>query len=176
MPRQLAAGLYSSFHPPAWRAKGRCGMERCLYLRRFPCGSDDRGRLSFCLHSWGLPAPFDRYFLTVPALEKLAALNGNREVHMEIVTKAKRSCVAFEKPAPHKAGRGRPPKKGPAVRQQELFLSHKEDYRMYFPGTEAADRGIVLPVLVKAYAQSGKIQKFRFSHKSKLRRNPNFPL
>ena len=83
---------------------------------------------------------------------------------MEIVTKAKRSCVAFEKPAPHKAGRGRPPKKGPAVRQQELFLSHKEDYRMYFPGTEAADRGIVLPVLVKAYAQSGKIQKFRFSH------------
>ena len=83
---------------------------------------------------------------------------------MEIVTKAKRSCVAFKKPAPHKAGRGRPPKKGPAVRQQELFLSHKEDYRMYFPGTEAADRGIVLPVLVKAYAQSGKIQKFRFSH------------
>ena len=83
---------------------------------------------------------------------------------MEIVTKAKKSCVAFEKPAPHKAGRGRPPKKGPAVRRQELFLSHKEDYRMYFPGTEAADRGIVLPVLVKAYAQSVKIQKFRFSH------------
>ncbi len=54
----------------------------------------------------------DRYFLTVPALEKLAALNRNGEVHMEIVTKARRSCIAFEKPAPRKAGRGRPPKKG----------------------------------------------------------------
>jgi hypothetical protein len=54
----------------------------------------------------------DRYFLTVPELEKLAALNRNGEARMEIVTKAKRSCVAFEKPALRKAGRGCPPKKG----------------------------------------------------------------
>ena len=54
----------------------------------------------------------DRYFLTVPALEKLAALNKNGNTRMEIVTKAKKSCVAFEKPSPRKAGRGRPPKKG----------------------------------------------------------------
>ena len=71
----------------------------------------------------------DRYFLTVPALEKLAALNGNGEARMEIVTKAKRSCVAFEKPAPRKAGRGRPPKKGHAVHLRELFLFRKENFK-----------------------------------------------
>ena len=32
----------------------------------------------------------DRYFLTVPALEKLAALNKNGNTRMEIVTKAKK--------------------------------------------------------------------------------------
>ena len=71
----------------------------------------------------------DRYFLTVPALEKLAALNKNGNTRMEIVTKAKKSCVAFEKPSPRKAGRGRPPKKGPAVHLKELFLSHKENFQ-----------------------------------------------
>ena len=71
----------------------------------------------------------DRYFLTVPALEKLASLNSSGKAHMEIVTKAKRTCVAFEKPAPRKAARGRPPKKGPAVHLKELFLSHKENFR-----------------------------------------------
>lgn len=44
----------------------------------------------------------DRYFLTVPALEKLRALNGGGDVRMEIVTKAKKSCTAFEKPGPRK--------------------------------------------------------------------------
>lgn len=63
----------------------------------------------------------DRYFLSVPALERLAALNKEGSVRMEIVTKAKRSCTAFEKPGPKKPGRGRPPKKGPAVHLKELF-------------------------------------------------------
>ena len=63
----------------------------------------------------------DRYFLTVPALEKLKALNGSGEVRMEIVTKAKKSCTAFQKPGPRKPGRGRPPKKGAAVHLKELF-------------------------------------------------------
>ena len=92
----------------------------------------------------------DRYFLTVPALEKLASLNSSGKAHMQIVTKAKRTCVAFEKPAPRKAGRGRPPKKEPAVHYPALQLPVPD--RMHFPGTEAADWGILLPVLVKAYA------------------------
>ncbi len=41
----------------------------------------------------------DRYFLSVPALKKLAGLNCGSAVRMELVTKAKKSCCAYEKPA-----------------------------------------------------------------------------
>lgn len=44
----------------------------------------------------------DRYFLTVPALEKLKTLNSSGAAHMEIITKAKKSCTAYEKPGPRK--------------------------------------------------------------------------
>ena len=71
----------------------------------------------------------DRYFLTVPALEKLKSLNSSGDVRMEIVTKAKKSCTAYEKPGPRKPGRGRPPKKGAAVHLKELFVSHAEQFR-----------------------------------------------
>ena len=71
----------------------------------------------------------DRYFLTVPALEKLKSLNSSRDVRIEIITKAKKSCTAFEKPAPRKPGRGRPPKKGAAVHLMELFISRKEQFQ-----------------------------------------------
>ena len=70
----------------------------------------------------------DRYFLTVPALITLNALNHAGSVRLEIVTKAKKSCTAFEKPAPRKPGRGRPPKKGAAVHLKELFDTHKERF------------------------------------------------
>ena len=48
---------------------------------------------------------------------------------MEIITKAKKSCTAYEKPGSRKPGRGRPPKKGAAVRLKELFASHKEQFQ-----------------------------------------------
>jgi len=54
----------------------------------------------------------DRYFLTVPVLKKLRGLNASGAVHMDIVTKAKKPCTAYQKPGPRKPGRGRPPKKG----------------------------------------------------------------
>lgn len=71
----------------------------------------------------------DRYFLTVPALEKLRELNDSGTIRMEIVTKAKKSCTAFEKPGARKTGRGRPRKKGAAVHLKELFVSHKKQFR-----------------------------------------------
>lgn len=71
----------------------------------------------------------DRYFLTVPALKKLKALNSAGEVRMEIVTKAKKSCTAYEKPGPRKPGRGRPRKKGTAIHLKELFISHKGQFQ-----------------------------------------------
>ena len=71
----------------------------------------------------------DRYFLTVPALQKLKSLNDSGDVHMEIVTKAKKSCTAFQKPGFRKPGRGRSPKKGDAVYLKDLFVSHKGQFR-----------------------------------------------
>lgn len=71
----------------------------------------------------------DRYFLTVPALEKLKTLNDSGDVRMEIVTKAKKSCTAFEKPGPRKSRRGRPPKKGAAVHLKELFTARREQFQ-----------------------------------------------
>ena len=64
----------------------------------------------------------DRYFLTVPALEKLKSLNGSGDVHMEIVTKAKKSCTAFERPVPQ-TRKGTACQKGAAVHLKELFAS-----------------------------------------------------
>ena len=40
----------------------------------------------------------DRYFLTIPALKALDTLNHSGTVRLEIVTKEKKSCTAFEKP------------------------------------------------------------------------------
>ena len=71
----------------------------------------------------------DRYFLTIPALEKLKSLNSSGNVRMEIITKAKKSCTAFEKPGPRKPGRGRPPKKGATVHLKELFTSKAEEFQ-----------------------------------------------
>ena len=71
----------------------------------------------------------DRYFLTVPALQRLDELNQGGDVRMEIVTKAKKSCVAYEKPTPKKQGRGRPPKKGASVHLKELFASRAGEFQ-----------------------------------------------
>ena len=70
----------------------------------------------------------DRYFLSVPALERLAQLNQEGSVRMEIVSKAKRNCTAYEKPAPRSSKRGRPPKKGDAVHLEKLFSSRREQF------------------------------------------------
>lgn len=70
----------------------------------------------------------DRYFLTVPALRRL--LEGNRigESLMHIVTRAKMNAVAYEYPV-RKAGRGRPPKKGKAIKLAELFHTRAGEFQ-----------------------------------------------
>lgn len=62
----------------------------------------------------------DRYFFTIPTLKTLNALNGAGAVRLEIVTRTKKSCTVFEKPAPGKFGRGHPIKKG--RRPTEIFF------------------------------------------------------
>lgn len=63
----------------------------------------------------------DRYFLTVPAVETLADEEQNAGSKLlSIVTKAKFNAVAYEKPT-RKGGKGRPAKKGEAVKLSALF-------------------------------------------------------
>lgn len=66
----------------------------------------------------------DRYFLSVPALQRLAKLNGAEPVRLEIVTKAKSSCVVYQPAPARKPGRGRPPppkKKGSGRKADGTF-------------------------------------------------------
>jgi len=69
----------------------------------------------------------DRYFLTVPALRAWLEEEKLANCQLTIVTKAKSNAVAYEKPAV-KSGRGRPPKKGRAVKLSNLFDSFAPEF------------------------------------------------
>ena len=70
----------------------------------------------------------DRYFLSIPAITRLNELNTANTNTMHIVTKAKRSCVAFEKASTEKQGKGRPRKKGKSIKLTTLFESMKDSF------------------------------------------------
>ncbi len=69
----------------------------------------------------------DRYFLSVPALDKLNQLNFANGHLLHILTKAKMSCVAYTKPI-KKNGKGRPRKKGDSIKLRELFETNKDKF------------------------------------------------
>lgn len=71
----------------------------------------------------------DRYFLSIPALERLAEGNRSGAARMHIVTKAKMNAVAYERPAAKKPGRGRPPKKGKMLKLAELFHTRAAEFQ-----------------------------------------------
>lgn len=66
----------------------------------------------------------DRYFLSVPALKRLNVLNASETTRMHIVSKVKSNAVAYEPPSATTTGRGRPRKKGVALKLKSLFQSH----------------------------------------------------
>ncbi len=71
----------------------------------------------------------DSYFLSVPALEKLARQNAGNEHNVEIITKAKSSAVAYMASQPKPAGtRGRPRKKGVKVKLKNLFQERAGEF------------------------------------------------
>ena len=70
----------------------------------------------------------DRYFLTVPLLLEWKALVEKSERMLEIVTRAKSNCTAYEAPGPYK-GRGRRPVHGAAVHLKDLFQSASASFR-----------------------------------------------
>lgn len=78
----------------------------------------------------------DRYFLSVPALRQLEQCNQSGDGILHLVTKAKKSCNAYEQPGERKPGRGRPSQKGKNVKLKELFSRRSTEFleteiRMY---------------------------------------------
>ncbi|MEK5491220.1 hypothetical protein MKZ24_11050 [Paenibacillus sp. FSL R7-0297] len=71
----------------------------------------------------------NRYFLSVPALERLNACHLASETRMHLVTKAKSNVVAYERPPAKKPGLGQPPKRGQAVKLKELFATRAADFQ-----------------------------------------------
>lgn len=65
----------------------------------------------------------DRYFLTQPMLREWRASPTGEPGLLHVVTRAKKNCIAYEKPGAYK-GRGRRPVHGPAVRLWNLFGDH----------------------------------------------------
>ena len=70
----------------------------------------------------------DRYFLSVPALQELDKLNETEHL-LDLVTRAKNSCVAYEPaPADNQPKRGRPRKKGASVKLREVFQKRESEF------------------------------------------------
>jgi hypothetical protein len=70
----------------------------------------------------------DRYYLSVTALLKLDEPDVDGRHQVAIVTKAKANCTAYGLPQ-KKPGRGRPSKKGQAIRLMNLFESEAAAFR-----------------------------------------------
>jgi hypothetical protein len=71
----------------------------------------------------------DRYFLSVPALVWLNEYHDASASRMHLVTKAKAHVVAYERPAAKKPGRGRPSKKGKAIKLKDVFATRAADFQ-----------------------------------------------
>lgn len=70
----------------------------------------------------------DRYFLSAPALKKsMEFLDEDKEKLLEIVTKAKISCKAYNEP-PAYSGKGRPRLKGSSVKLRDLFETCRNNF------------------------------------------------
>lgn len=70
----------------------------------------------------------DRYFLSVPALKVLDYLNKSNHL-LDLITRAKNSCVAYQPlSSDDRPRRGRPRKKGESVKLRELFDAREADF------------------------------------------------
>jgi len=71
----------------------------------------------------------DRYFLSAPALKRLNELHQSEDTQMHLVTKAKKSAVAYEHPPAKKKRRGRPRKKGKDIKLMTLFSTRADQFQ-----------------------------------------------
>ena len=106
----------------------------------------------------------DRYFFTSAALKKLAERNKESGGQLvELITKAKKNCVAYEEPLPKAPGkRGRPRIKGEQVKLKSLFENADafQTTKVSIYGKEEDVRYLATDLLWKQ--QTGIYQKVRF--------------
>ena len=69
----------------------------------------------------------DAYYFTIPLLKEIAQQATQLDRQLSIVTRAKMATVAYKLPLLH-SGRGRPRKKGEAVKLKQLFDAEKEHF------------------------------------------------
>jgi len=69
----------------------------------------------------------DRLFLTVPALQTLDEVNAGGHL-MNIITKAKSNCIAYEPPEIAPGKRGRPKKKGEKIKLFDMFAAKRDRF------------------------------------------------
>ena len=107
----------------SWENSGISSSSHVVQM--IDCGTDAAESFGHCLFV------LDRYFLSVPALKRLRDWNSRQkgDSSLGIVTKAKVSCTAYEKPpAPPRHKRGRPHKKGSSVKLAALFHERKDSF------------------------------------------------
>ncbi|MDO5134199.1 MAG: transposase [Eubacteriales bacterium] len=108
----------------SWTGSGISASSHVIQM--IDCGTDAAGYFGHCLFV------LDRYFLSVPALKRLMEWNSRQkgDTSLSIVTKAKASCIAYEKPpAPDARRRGRPRKKGSSVKLVSLFNNMEDRFQ-----------------------------------------------
>lgn len=108
----------------SWEGSGIPASSHVVQM--IDCGTDAAPYFGHCLFV------LDRYFLSVPALERLRDWNSRQkgDTSLSIVTKAKTSCTAYEKPpAPDAHRRGRRRKKGRSVKLVSLFNDRKDSFQ-----------------------------------------------
>lgn len=70
----------------------------------------------------------DRYFLTIPMLMEWKKESAQHPGLLQIITRAKRNCIAYEQPGEY-TGRGRRPLHGASVHIQDLFETCRPLFR-----------------------------------------------
>ena len=105
----------------------------------------------------------DRYFLTVPALRKLNQLNAGTEgKRLELVTKAKRNCIAYEEPVVEPIRkRGRPKKKGDTVHLWKQFTEAPDSFTEAFVSIYGRNQSVRYKCMDLLWGQK-LYQKLRF--------------
>lgn len=89
----------------------------------------------------------DRYFLTIPILMEWKKESEQHPWLLQIITRAKRNCTAYEQPGEY-TGRGRRPLHGTSVHIQDLFETCRPLFREAKLSLYGKNRSVTFPVFI----------------------------